>query len=52
MLDNFVTFLIIVLFAGLLVSWVLVPDSATNLVCFIIFVSLCGGLCVLEEKLS
>lgn len=51
MLDNFVTFLIPVLFAGLIMSWVLVPDSATNLVCFIIFVGLCSGLCILEEKL-
>ena len=51
-MDNFVTFLIPVLFAGLVVSWVLVPDSATNLICFVIFVAICGGLCILEEKLS
>lgn len=51
-MDNFVTFLIPVLFAGLVVSWVLVPDSATNLICFVIFVAICGGLCFLEEKLS
>ena len=50
MLDKIVSILIVMLFAGLLISWILIPDSAINLMCFVIFVAICGGLCILAEK--